>query len=334
MEEHKTTQAVICNLWHRCQAVVLLCLLVPAAFASQKIELLLSSNQAYYQQTASHIQTSVQQQYPAAKFTITVAGQPRQPGTDNNSAIVVAVGSNACKAALVNTASTPLLCTFLPRSNYRNLVKTLSENNPSIASKQHSAIYFDQPLSRYMALIKLITPAAKHLGTAVGPQSSQLLPEIEKLAGKQQLQLHHTLLRDNKNPLSALTIVVEQSEVFLINPDKANLNKTVARWLLRLCIRQRIPVIAYSKNYVNAGALAAVYSSPENIGRDTGESINRWLGKGSQSLQAPRYPRYFTVSSNLHVARALSIKLPENQQLQTDIEQMLDSSSTKSRNDE
>ena len=328
MEEYKPVQDVTHRLQHCHSAALFLLLLAlaPAVFASHQVELVLSSDQKYYQQTASQIKVSVQQQHPETTFISRLVDKPGWPA--NNSALVVAVGSKACGEALVKITHTPLLCTFLPRSNYSSLVAKLPASplrtNPP-TTVQHAAIYFDQPMSRYMALIKLVTPKALQLGTAVGPQSSQLLPEIEKLASEQPFGLHHTQLHDGKSPLSALTTVVEQSDVFLVNPDKAKLNKSVAKWLLRLCIRQRIPVIAYSSNYVNAGALAAIYSSPENIGRDTGDTINRWLGDTSKALEESHYPRYFTVSSNPHVARALSIKLPGDEQLQADIEQILNS---------
>ena len=51
------------------------------------------------------------------------------------------------------------------------------------------------------------------------------------------------------------------------------INIATAKWILQLSYRYRVPVIAYSMAYLNGGALAAIYSSPENVGRQTADLI-------------------------------------------------------------
>ena len=301
--------------------LVLLCVLAPAVNAAPHVHAVLSSDKEYYRDTAAAIEAIFQRKYPSGTFTITMANNTRGPVADSQ--LIVAVGSNACDAILKKAPATALVCTFLPHSTYRDLMTRHEAAQP--ADAQRSAIYFDQPLARYMALIRILVPDVKNLGTAVGPLSRQLLPTIQALADEQHLALHPVELQSDDNPVTALSAVVEKSDVFLVNPDQASLNKAVANWLLRLSIRQQIPVIAYSRNYVNAGALAAVYSSPDNIGHDTGETINRWLADTTQPLEDPRYPKYFTVSSNPRVARSLGIKLPKSELLAVKINQLLGS---------
>nr|MBL8457364.1 hypothetical protein [Zoogloeaceae bacterium] len=86
--------------------------------------------------------------------------------------------------------------------------------------------------------------------------------------------------------------------------------------ILLSCYRQRRPVFAYSKAYVDAGALAAVYSSPADIGRDTAEWLSSLDGGVTiDALPRPRAPRQFGVAVNRQVARALSLNVPDEASL-------------------
>ena len=297
---------------------VLVMLCAPFCYADTRIELVLSEDKSYYQKAALHIESIVREAHSSTQFALTTAKQPNWPQAASN--LVVAVGSKACEQALQQAPKQPVFCTFLPSSTYRSLVEKTPRPATAPAT---SGLFFDQPMSRYFALMKVIMPEAKSLGTAVGPQSSQLLPEIQQLAQQYRFQLHQAELNDSKSHLKSLSPVVSASDLFLVNPDKAELNKSVAKTLLHLSIRQRIPVIAYSSSYVNAGALVAIYSTPENIGRDAGELISQWLAQPDKPLPKPHYPSQFTIKSNPNVARSLGIKLPGDRNLESAVRQYM-----------
>ena len=69
-----------------------------------------------------------------------------------------------------------------------------------------------------------------------------------------------------------------------------------------------MPVIAYSKAYLKGGALAALYSSPVNVGRQTAELL-------SHNLQTPalvggaHMPAYFSIAFNDSVAAFFNLSL-------------------------
>ncbi len=297
------------------QPLIFLCVLFPtfATAENTRIEVLLSSNAGYYQQVVAGLTDALLQEHPDAEIqTVPLNKFSDAADFTESSRLVIAVGTSASEAAMRHSGSFTLLCTFLPRSAYLAL---LEQYQNQLESKSISAIFLDQPMSRYMALIKMLVPDASRLGTAVGPISKQLLPDIRALAEQQHLQLRHVSLSENNNPVATLSPVVENSDVFLATPDHANLNRVIAKWLLYLSIRQRIPVIGFSLAYVNAGALAAVYSSPEDVGRDAGEAASRWLDQSERKLQPARYPVYFSLRTNPSVARALGIHLPNETDL-------------------
>ena len=91
---------------------------------------------------------------------------------------------------------------------------------------------------------------------------------------------------------------------YLIN-NAAIINRNTARNILLTTYRHKIPVITFSAAYVRAGALAAVYSSADQIARQTAEMIGRSLSTGIYSLESAKY---FSISINDSVAKALNIQ--------------------------
>jgi putative ABC transport system substrate-binding protein len=75
--------------------------------------------------------------------------------------------------------------------------------------------------------------------------------------------------------------------------------------VLPLSYRFRTPVIAYSKKYVDAGALASVYFSPDNVAATIADSL---LEDSSVDTSND-----FSVSLNSSVARSLGIKLVDKE---------------------
>ena len=76
-----------------------------------------------------------------------------------------------------------------------------------------------------------------------------------------------------ENPILIIEPVIKKSDIFIPVPDSRLINIATAKWILQLSYRYRVPVIAYSMAYLNGGALAAIYSSPENVGRQTADLI-------------------------------------------------------------
>ncbi|WIO74229.1 ABC transporter substrate binding protein [Porticoccaceae bacterium LTM1] len=283
-----------------------------------EVEVILSSDASHYEGVYQAF-TNYLDKLPAnVRIIKQVLGDDDKPVAINSRTnLVVAVGVNACQKAISQTGSSPLLCTFLPRSAYISLIEQYPtrQNDGTV-----SAIFLDQPVSRYMVMIRQLVPTARELGTVVGPVSEQLLPEINALGKQHQLTVNVANIDEESNPVKVLSPMVENSDVILVTPDRAKLNKVTAKWLLHLSIRQRIPVIAFSRAYVNAGALASIYSTPDDIGKDSGQFVELWLNNTQAPLGKPRYPKLYSLSTNQNVARALRISLESDSELKAAID--------------
>jgi ABC-type uncharacterized transport system substrate-binding protein len=83
-----------------------------------------------------------------------------------------------------------------------------------------------------------------------------------------------------------------------------------------------VPVIGFSQAYVRAGALAAVHSTANQIGRQAGEWIAELAHTDNWQLGTPRYPRYYSVAVNTQVAQSLNLNVRNENVLLQQLQQL------------
>ena len=173
-----------------------------------------------------------------------------------------------------------------------------------------SAIILGQPPSRSVRLAKLLVPDAVRTGVMVGPVSFHWIEQIKDEIVNNKMEPNLIAIEPEDNPIHMIEPVIKNSDVFIPVPDSRLINISTARWILQLSYRYKVPVIAYSKTYVQAGALAAVYSSPEDVARQAANQILQ--GSVKSGVKGKKYsPEYFSVSLNRSVARNLNIQLKD-----------------------
>jgi len=175
---------------------------------------------------------------------------------------------------------------------------------------RHSAIYIDQPIERTLRLITFIEPIRKRLGLLLGPSTIEMRAEIARAARQTGLLMDSAYVSDARQVGSAIRQILKQSDVLLALPDPLVYNRQTIVNILLSSYHSRIPVIGFSAAYVKSGAIAAVYSTPDDIGRHISDLVWRFLSSHSTALPPPEYPRYFHVETNRQVSYSLGIDLP------------------------
>lgn len=231
----------------------------------------------------------------------------------------VTVGTKATSTVLQHLRHGYLVAVFLPRRSYEELI-TQHSQSPLVQNQRATALYLDQPYVRQLRLAKIISPRAQVISTAFSTSSIHELPLLQEAASLTGLKLSYRTLSDEANPIKQLQPLIQQSDLFLALPDQAIFNRSTAKWILYMTLRQRVPMLGFSEKYVAAGATAGVYSTPAQIGRQAGELL-RTLINGKNTLPAPAYPRYFSVSTNETAARTLRLRLPDKTSIEATLSQ-------------
>lgn len=221
------------------------------------------------------------------------------------SGLYIAVGMKA--AILMASRNIPTLNVFVPRTGYDKLLQeTVSHSTP------RSAIYLDQPLERQVALLTAALPETRTAGVLY----SSSLPELanlRRLLSKMNIRLQEREVGKNQNLNAALVSLLEQSDVLLVVPDTEIFNAATIRNILLTSYRKQVPLLGISQAYVKAGALCAVYSTPQQIAEQSVAMIERFVATGV--LDAPQYPEQFEVTVNKQVARSLDLRIKDELKL-------------------
>jgi len=213
--------------------------------------------------------------------------------------LVITVGTRAAKTVADRAPEVPVLHTVIPESVYRNLTKA------SGACPSRSAIFIDQPLARQARLAQAMFPGAIDYGVLLGPTSEQRLPEIDALKTRADRHLVVISAGYEADIARATNGLLNKIDLLLAVNDPLVLNRENAKWLLYSAYQHRLPVIGFSRAYVLAGAAGAVFSAPEQMARQAGEIVQRYLTGATVCLPAAGFPAYFSVAVNQSVCSSL-----------------------------
>ncbi len=229
--------------------------------------------------------------------------------------LLMPVGVSALQA-VTNTESTlPVWAALVPKRSYDALIQHATSD------ARYSAWFIDQPLSRRFELLKLALPTAERIGVLVGESTDVAVQALLDAAAKRSFDLIVRRVADEQDAITQTQKIGETVDALLAVPDRVSLNLNNAKGILLSAYRQRLPIVGYTRAYVSAGALAAVYSTPEQIARHISEELTM-LVADKQIKPDLHYPKYYSVAVNTQVARSLGIQLPSQNALLNQLQEM------------
>jgi ABC-type uncharacterized transport system substrate-binding protein len=217
--------------------------------------------------------------------------------------LFLALGTEACAVLARSEPRGPVLCTLLPQASFERVLRQSGRR----AGTQFSALFLNQPLNRQLELMRLALPQARRIGVLWGPDSQWQEAMLESAARSRGLRVIGARPGQTATVYGELKEILDESDLLLALADPQIYNSRSIQNILLASFRAQVPMLAFSPAYVRAGALLAVYSTPEQIGRQAGQ-LARAVLQG-QPLLLPQYPRYFEVGVNEHVARSLGLTL-------------------------
>lgn len=251
--------------------------------------------------------------------SITVADSdplPRDRMTAARTDLVVTVGSRMADRVMQLRPEVPVLCVLLPEASFNVALEHL-DHKERPPPHRFSALYLDQPWARQMRLVATAFPDIKEISVAFGPSSEAQEEAVSRSAEEFGYILHTTHVDRDESPLKGvLRVLQDGNDVLLAIPDPVVYNPYSVQAILLATYRRSVPVVGFSKAYVSAGATVAIYTTPEQVGREAARLILQSAGPNGIRLPPPRHPQEFSVSINHQVARSLGIELPDETRLE------------------
>lgn len=181
-----------------------------------------------------------------------------------------------------------------------------------------SGFLLEQPAERQIRLMGAVLPKGSRIGM-LRSSGTVLDPELARAVSASGYRLIEHSVAGSAEVIAGLEQVLPASDALLVLPDPVLSAPNPARSILLTSYRFRRPIFAFSQAYVEAGALAAVFSAPEDVASDVAGWL-RSLGGGVGRLPAPRAPLTYRIAVNRQVARSLNIGVPSDAQLRAQIE--------------
>ena len=154
-----------------------------------------------------------------------------------------------------------------------------------------------------MMLIRALYARRVGVGVLLTESTAAQETELRRAARSADLDIDVQFVERGENAVRALTRVAS-STVLLAVPDRDLYTVDNLRNLLESTYRRGQGVIGFSASLVNAGTLAAAYSSIDDTVAQVGE-VAATMAAGR--LPDPQYPRYWRVAVNDSVARSLNV---------------------------
>lgn len=176
-----------------------------------------------------------------------------------------------------------------------------------------SALFLDQPIGRHLRLIRLALPQLARVGLLVGPSSESVVSDAETAAHATGQTLVTRAVAAETEVGPQLRDLIKDADVLLAVPDPLIYNRSSIVAILLTTYSERVPLVGYSQAMVNAGAVLALYSTPEDVGWELADRVGAVLS--GQPLPPSSPLRHFQVGVNREVARSLGLDIAPDEVL-------------------
>ncbi len=213
----------------------------------------------------------------------------------------VTLGAASLSKVLSKTPRAAVIAGLIPRTSYERVLREVGKSTAVV-----SAVYLDQPFGRQLDLIRVAIPDVRRVGVLWGAESEPQRPALQATMAARGLELKsETMVAGGL--FSGLKDLLGNVDLLLAVADPQVFNATTLPNILLATYRARIPVMAFSPAYVKAGALLSLYSTPAQVGAQTGALARAVLQGGG--VPPPQYAHEFTILVNDYVARSLGLQL-------------------------
>ena len=258
------------------------------------IEIVLSKGDAPYRKVAETIENAVS----ADKTNIvihTIDDDPEDPGYQPD--IAIAVGAKATRHLLQRKDKTPVIATLIPRLVYRDIMEEHAQNFPKYR-RVTAAVFLDQSPGRQIRLGKRLVKRSQIGVIPVAPGRDAIAKEYKEAGETLGVEIHQIEVPKERDFVDQLRTSDIHAEIVYGVFDPKFITRTSIKQLIYYSFHKRMALIGYSHPMSKAGALASIYSTPEQVGKTAGKLVHQWLQKKEIKDGEQIYPDEYVITCN------------------------------------
>jgi len=219
--------------------------------------------------------------------------------------LILCVGSEAARFVQTSATKTPAVFCVVSDPEGQGIM------TPEGAETNLVGVTTDIPPSVQFRKLREALPDVKKVGAVFDEQaSSALVDEAAVEANSQGLELVAIPVKSQADVPGAFSQLKNRVDALWAIPDPTVYSSESARFILTFALGKKLPFMAYSPQYVKAGALFGLSPDYADLGRQAGEIAADIVGTGV--LPTPRlvHPRKYVLSVNVRVMKVIGCQLP------------------------
>ncbi len=215
-------------------------------------------------------------------------------------AAVLAVGSKAAVLAKENLLEIPVVyCVVIDPEKY------------GLQAGNVTGIALEIPVNAQFKTFKAVVPTLKRIGVVYDPaNTSSLIRTAQEEARQLGLELVAVEVRTAKELPVTIRSLLPRIEGLWMVPDSTVITTDSFQFILLATLERNIPFMAFSDNFVKAGALLALSPDYFEIGRQSSLMVDEVVKRGISDRGKVVSPETARLTINLKTAKILGLEIP------------------------
>ncbi|MDX2503747.1 MAG: ABC transporter substrate binding protein [Gammaproteobacteria bacterium] len=222
--------------------------------------------------------------------------------------VFITVGSRALQTAWQQLKNKKIFSLLVSQDKIKNIIATSSHDN------ELYGLYLEQPLKRQIFLAQQLIPGIRTIGFLTTPDNyTSLRNQLKYYQSNADFQIQ--TVNDQRSLGRALSYILKNSELLITLAEPEIYNRSSLRNILLSSYRNNVPLLGLNKAFVDAGCLAAVYTTNEQFAQEAAEILNSTTDR--MLLPKIHYAKKFAISLNHKVARFLGLYIHTKKEILT-----------------
>jgi putative ABC transport system substrate-binding protein len=169
------------------------------------------------------------------------------------------------------------------------------------------------PIDLQFRALKQIKPGIHSIGMLYNAKTNPMLAnEVREAVKDMNIEVYAEPISSEGDISVALNRVISKTDSLWAVPDPMIYNAQTAQGIILVTLNRNIPFMAFSKNFVKAGALAALECDYTDIGKQAAVIAAKVMAKNSAKDVKVEYPRKTVLTVNKKTAGIIGLNIEKN----------------------